>query len=96
MRRGIRQPSKVNPVGHKQFVQAMQFALVTVVGLSPKSAKLRTGHALRVGGSNYIRQLGIDEDIHRKLGGWVSLTSSRGYMAMSIGERAEVKNLLHV
>ena len=60
---GIRIPHHENPVGHLQFVRAMQQALVSVVGLSSPSARLRKGHALRVGGSNYMRALGIEDGI---------------------------------
>ena len=88
---GVRVPSQKNPVGHLQFVKAMQQALVMTTGLAPISAVLRKGHALRVGGSNYMRSLGIEDDVHRRLGGWMSLVSSRGYMSMSIDDRVEAR-----
>ena len=94
MLRGVRLPSLRNPVGHSQLVSAIQFALVVVVGLTREAAKLRKGHALRVGGSNYMRQLGISDEVHRKLGGWMSLVSSHGYMHMSVGERSHIKGLM--
>ena len=30
-----------------------------------------------------MRQLGIADDVHRRLGGWMSLTSSQGYMQLA-------------
>ena len=70
----------------------MQCGLVTLAGLSTEAAALRKGHALRVGGSAYIRSLGIADEVHRKLGGWMSLVSSRGYLHMSIADRVSVKS----
>ena len=89
-------PAVLNPVSHAQFVSALQFALVTVVGLSAQAARLRKGHSLRVGGSNYMRHLGISSEVHRKLGGWMSIVSSHGYMHMYVLERAKIKGLMSI
>ena len=34
-----------------------------------------------------MRQLGIADDVHRRLGGWMSLTSSQGYMQLTPHEQ---------
>ena len=60
-----------NPVGHQSVVTAMRHALCECVPLmSRRWAQLYTGHAMRVGGSNHMRKLGIADDVHRRLGGW--------------------------
>ena len=87
----FRIPSYTNPVGHQQFVRAMQRGLVAG-GLPEEAARLRKGHSMRVGGSEYMRRLGIADDVHRRLGGWMSLVSSRGYMHMSIEDRMHIKS----
>ena len=67
-----------NPVDHQSVVNAMRHALRCVNAcpwlMTRKWSKLYTGHALRVGGSNHImRKLGIADDVHRCLGGWMTL-----------------------
>ena len=58
-----------------------------VVGMSVDEAKLYAGHSLRMGGSNHIRRLGIADEVHRMLGGWASLTSSRHYFQLRADEQ---------
>jgi hypothetical protein len=77
-----------NPLGRDQFTGELQAALVEACGFSKEIAKLFPGHCLRVGGSNYMRRLGLSDDIHRKLGGWSSIESSQGYMVLSAREQA--------
>jgi len=50
-------------------------------------AKAYAGHSLRVGGSTHMRRCGIDEEIHRSLGGWASLTSAAHYIQLSPAEQ---------
>ena len=77
-----------NWIGEHTFIQALQSALVDCVPLMTVAwSKLYTGHALRVGGSNRMRKLGISDDIHRRLGGWMHLASAQGYMALSPHEQ---------
>ena len=77
-----------NPVGHQSVVSAMRHALCECVPLmTRKWAKLYTGHALRVGGSNHMRKIGIADDVHRRLGGWMTLVAAQGYMALSAREK---------
>ena len=86
-RRGQKMHNK-NPVGHQSVVSAMRHALCECVPLmTRKWAKLYTGHALRVGGSNHMRKIGIADDVHRRLGGWMTLVAAQGYMALSAREK---------
>jgi hypothetical protein len=79
-----------NPIGRDQFQRQLQVGLVQVCKFAPAVAKLFTGHALRVGGSNYMRRLGLSDEVHRKLGGWMSIQSSQAYMVLSPREQAQV------
>lgn len=77
-----------NPVGHQSVVTAMRHALCACVPLmSHQWAKLYTGHAMRVGGSNHMRKIGVADEVHRRLGGWMTLVAAQGYMAMSAREQ---------
>ena len=77
-----------NPVGHQSVVSAMRHALCECVPLMSRTwAKLYAGHALRVGGSNHMRRIGIADDVHRRLGGWMTLVAAQGYMALSAREK---------
>ena len=58
-------------------------------GFEAAVAALMTGHCLRVGGSNYMRRLGIADEVHRRMGGWMHLQSSQGYMVLTPAEQAE-------
>ena len=60
-------------------MDALKTAMRVVCGAKLEELVDVMGHSLRVGGSNHIRKLGIDDEIHRKLGGWASLSSSRSY-----------------
>ena len=60
---------------------------IDVCGLSREQARLFSGHSMRVGGSNYMRKLGIDDETHQAVGDWASLTSSRNYYALSADEQ---------
>ena len=88
---------RFNPMGRKQFQDGLQRGLVKVCGFQESVAKLFTGHCMRIGGSNYMRRLGLDDEVHRKLGGWMSIQSSQGYMVLSPREQAVVceKMALH-
>ena len=78
-----------NRIDHRAAVEALRDALVDVCGMTRDQSLLYKGHSLRVGGSNYIRKLGIDDEVHRLLGGWVSLTSSRKYFQLSEDEQLD-------
>ena len=88
-RKGSKQlPHRSNHVGHQSVVTALRNSLLDCVPLMTRAwAALYSGHSLRVGGSNRMRQLGIADDVHRRLGGWMSLTSSQGYMQLAPHEQ---------
>ena len=71
-----------NRLSSDAAVRALRTTLVEVCGMTKAQAMLYAGHSLRVGGSNFIRRKGIDDEVHRFLGGWASLTSSRGYFQL--------------
>ena len=79
-----------NSVSNSSFTNALRKALVEVCGLSPEQAELFSGHSLRVGGSNYMRKLGVEDEVHRLVGDWASLVSSTNYYALSSGEQFAV------
>ena len=77
-----------NWVGEQTWVKSMRDALEDCVPLmTPRWSSLYSGHAMRVGGSNHMRRIGIADDVHRRMGGWMSLTSSQGYMALTPAEQ---------
>ena len=77
-----------NCMGEQSWVRAMRKALLDAVPLmTPAWSKLYSGHAMRVGGSNHMRKIGIADDIHKRLGGWMTLTAAQGYMALSPAEQ---------
>ena len=79
-----------NRLSSDAAVRALRTTLVEVCGMTEEQAKLYAGHSLRVGGSNFIRRRGIDDEVHRLLGGWASLTSSRGYFQLLDEEQWEL------
>ena len=76
-----------NSVSTSSVRDALRKALRDVCGLSMEQARLYSGHSMRVGGSNYIRRLGVSDEVHRLLGGWASLSSSRGYFQLLATEQ---------
>ena len=81
-------PHSSNHVSHQSLVNALRKSLRECVPLMTKKwSLLYAGHSLRVGGSNHMRHLGIADETHRRLGGWMSLTSSQGYMQLSAREQ---------
>ena len=87
-KRDKQRPHGSNHVAHQSLITALRKALQDCVPLMTQQwASLYSGHSLRVGGSNHMRKLGVADDIHRRLGGWMSLTSSQGYMQLSPQEQ---------
>ena len=87
-KRGISMGRKYNHIKQHLFVKAMQQALRRCIPMMTKPwSELYTGHALRVGGSNHMRRLGMENDVHRRLGGWMTLTAAQGYMALTAKEQ---------
>ena len=81
--------SKKNHLGHKAAVDGLRDALRSVCDMSGEQSLLYKGHSLRVGGSNHMRLLGVSDEVHRLMGGWASLVSSRGYFQLSADELIE-------
>ena len=79
-----------NHVSTTSVRNALRKALVEVCGLTPAQAKLFSGHSMRVGGSNFMRKLGVADEVHRLMGGWASLASSRGYFQLPATEQFEI------
>ena len=81
-------PSKANHVSASSAKKGLRHALLECVPLMTKEwSLLFSGHSLRVGGSNFMRKLGVHSEVHRKMGGWMSLVAAQGYMAMSTQEQ---------
>ena len=77
-----------NHVSQQSVVKAMRHALTECVPLMTRAwAKYYSGHAWRVGGSNHMRRLGVEDDIHRRMGGWMTLVAAQGYMALTPSEQ---------
>ena len=81
---------KRNRLSSSAAVRELRHTLTSLCGMTKEQSKLYAGHSLRIGGSNYIRRLGIDDEVHRLLGGWASLTSSRGYFQLLDEEQWEL------
>lgn len=80
-------PKELNHMSTASFVRLMKRALVEVCHVGDEEVKLYGGHSLRVGGSNFMRWLGIDENVHRSLGGWAVLSSAKEYMQLAPAEQ---------
>ena len=89
-------PHPRNYFGATQFRNSLRKALRDICGMSMQESKVYGGHSLRVGGSNFMRRLGIDPDIHRSLGGWAVLKSARDYMQLSPAEQFSLTRSLAV
>ena len=72
-----------NPVGHQSVVTTMRHVMCECVLLmSRRWALLYTGHAMRVGGCNHMRNLGIARMTFTVVwvaGGWMTLVVAQGY-----------------
>ena len=87
-------PKDRNHMSTASFVQLMKRALTEACHVSDEEVRLYGGHSLRVGGSNYMRWLGIHEDVHRSLGGWAVLSSAKEYMQLAPTEQFRVTKSL--
>lgn len=81
--------SRRNPIGDDAAREGIRAALVACCGVEQDEVRRYTGYSLRVGGSAHMRNIGISDDIHRKMGGWCSLTSSARYMQMKTADQFE-------
>ena len=89
-------PHPCNYFGATQFRNGLRKALRDICGMSMDESKVYGGHSLRVGGSNFMHRLGIDQDIHRSLGGWSVLKSARDYMQLTPAEQFALTRSLAV
>lgn len=89
-------PHPSNYFGSTQFRSGLRKALRDICGMSLDESKVYGGHSLRVGGSNFMRRLKIDPDIHRALGGWALLKSARDYMQLTPTEQFSITRKLAV
>lgn len=91
-----RLPHPSNYFGATEFRRDLRLCLQRFCDMSAPESRVYGGHSLRVGGSNYMRRLGIDPDVHRALGGWSVLKSARDYMQLSPTEQFEITRALAV
>lgn len=70
--RACGQRSKGNCIGSKAMIGGLRAALREVCGMSEEQALLYKGHSLRVGDSNHMRLLGVEDEVHRLMRGWAS------------------------
>ena len=86
-RRLVWLPNQKNRMSTASFLRLLRMALMQVCGLSRSQAKMFTLHSLRVGGINYMRQLGVDIGLRAKVATHKSLVTARMYDRMLPIER---------
>lgn len=91
-----RPPHHKNYFGSTQFRNGLRRCLRVHCHMSQDESLAYGGHSLRVGGSNFMRRLKIDPDVHRALGGWSVLKSARDYMQLTPTEQFEITRKLSV
>ena len=89
-------PNPRNYFGATQFRDGLRRCLRDICHMSLEESLVYGGHSLRVGGSNYMRRLGVDPDVHRSMGGWAALKSAREYMQLSPTEQFDITRKLAV
>ena len=81
-------PNHTNPLSRASYVLLIRMALLEVCKLPWDVCKGYTGHLLRIGGNNFVRQsTSLSEDVNRQLGDWASLASCRSYNQLSVAEQ---------
>ena len=89
-------PKSDNHISTSSFVALMKRALRSVCNIGEDEIKLYGGHSLRVGGSNFMRWLGVSDDLHKAMGGWAVLASAREYMQRAPHEQFALTRMLAV
>ena len=89
-------PHPHNYFGSSQFRNGLRKSLRDICGMSLDESKVYAGHSLRVGGSNFMRRMKIDRDVHRALGGWASLKTAGDYMQLTPVEQFAITRKLAV
>lgn len=69
------------------FVGLLRLALADCCGLTMEEARIFGGHAMRVGSSNRVRQLGVRDEVQRGIDQWMTLASVRSYFQLSTREQ---------
>ena len=89
-------PKAHNHMSTSSFVTLMKKALHELCGVEEEELRLYGGHSLRVGGSNFMRWLGVSEDVHKAMGGWAQLISAKEYMQRTPAEQFQMTKALAV
>ena len=87
-------PNDANWIGPASFIKRFRALLRENRLMSARAVHNVRGHSLRVTGSNLCRRRGVPADAHRLMGGWQSLTSAAGYMAMTPNEQFRLTDRL--
>lgn len=64
--------------------------------LEKTEALTYAGHSLRVGGTNFLRRMGLEEKLIMALGGWKTVVAERGYMQLHPDEQFELVRSMSV
>ena len=72
-------PNPRNRMSGASFLRLMRRAIVQICGLSRTQASMFTLHSLRVGGINYLRQLGVHIGLRAKVASHKSIVTARMY-----------------
>ena len=84
-------PHPNNAMSRSSYIGLMRLALLHVCKIPWDVCLGYTGHTLRVGGNNFVRQTkGLSEDINRQLGDWASKVSCRSYNQLQVLEQMEM------
>ena len=75
-------PNRTNPLSTSSLCSLMRKALHEVCGLSAAQAARFTVHALRVGGINYYRSIGVPIGMRALIASHKSLVTSRRYLRL--------------
>ena len=87
-------PKKSAAMGTTSFLSFVRAALTTVCGLKPEKANRFTVHALRVGGINYYRRLGVPLELRAQMADHMSLPSSLRYLRMNPADQFRTINAI--
>ena len=83
-------PNSAKPMASPAFVRLIRLALVEVCGLPWDKARKFTMHALRVGGINYYRRLGVPLETRAQLADHLSLPSAVRYQRLAPHEQIDL------
>ena len=81
-------------MGSNSFLSFVRSALTSVCGLKPEKANRFTVHALRVGGINYYRRLGVPLELRAQMADHMSLPSFLRYLRMNPADQFHTINTI--